>query len=147
MPELKVEGTMFDPILVVPVKAKRYKIPAMSVENAEYVQDVMTKAEQAAGGEIDPSEIIVADDYKQDDFITRILGDAYQEMRKDGLPMIAVKHMVAMAMVWNFDEGEGLKKAQDYYRAGGKVRAVRRAPQDRRPTATRTRTEEDTTTH
>lgn len=146
MPELKVEGTMFDPILVVPVKTKRYKIPAMTVENAEYVHDLMTKAEQAAGGEVDPSEIIVADDYSQDDFIRRILGASYEDMRKDGLSLIAVKHMVAMAMVWNLDEADGLKKAQEYYRSGGKVRAVRKAPRDRLPTATQTRTDAENTT-
>lgn len=141
-PELKELGDFLKPYLAVPVGDKTYKIPPISAKNALVLQESMSAAAKDVAAGVNPNDVELASDEEAATYLTRVLGTVYQEMLDADEPFIAIQHVAAITMAWCFS---GLEKAQEYYRAGGKVQAAR--PQDRKPkTATRTRTGAATTT-
>lgn len=141
-PELKELGDFLKPYLAVPVGDRTYKVPAISAKNALILQESMAAAAKDVAGGVNPDEVQLASDDDTDTYLTRVLGPVYQEMLDADESFVAIKHVVAITLAWAFGD---LEKAQEYYRAGGKVRAAR--PRDRQPkTATPTRTGAATTT-
>lgn len=137
-------GDYLNPVLGIPIGGKTYRVQAITAQNAIILEKSMNEAAADVKNGANPNDIELASDETQDEYMTRVLGDTYQELLDGGAPMIAIKHVVALVLTWTFADFD---KAVEYHKAGGKVRPARKQPADRKPrTVTRTNTVEDTTT-
>lgn len=137
-------GDYLNPVLGIPIGGKTYRVQAISAQNAIIIEKSMNDAAAQIKDGAKPDEIELASDEAEEDYIVRVLGDTYQELLDGGAPIIAIKHVMAIVLAWNFGSFE---KAVEYHEAGGKVRPAVKAPADHKPkTATQTSTGADTTT-
>ena len=137
-------GDYLSPVLGIPIGGKTYRVQAITAQNAIIIEKSMNAAAVDLQNGADPNSIELASDDTEDEYLTRVLGDTYQELLDGGASMIAIKHVVSIVLAWNFNSFE---KAVEYHAAQGKVRPARKVPADRKPpTATQTSTGAATTT-
>ncbi len=143
-PSLAELGDYLNPMLMIPIGGKTYRVKPITAKNAIIIEKSMNEAALDVKNGANPNDIELASDDDQDEYIIRVLGDTYQELIDGGAPMVAVKHVVALVLTWTFADFD---KAVEYHKAGGKVRPARRVPADRKPkTETQTSTGAEPTT-
>ncbi|MFD9879996.1 hypothetical protein ACFWZT_00840 [Streptomyces alboflavus] len=89
---------LLDETLTLPLKGRRYTIPAPSAETGLRVQAIVQAAAVAAsGGDVDATVLGTADEI---DLYRDVLGTAYGQMLADGITWPALKAAARTAVVW-----------------------------------------------
>ncbi|MBA9003660.1 DUF7426 family protein [Thermomonospora cellulosilytica] len=106
----------------LPLGGRVYRIDDVSAETALYVERVMSVgASLATEQAVSDEDIEVLDDDGERDLYRRVMGDAYDEMIRDGVNWQAIKHAGMTVMVWILrDEATAAK----YWESGGGATAM-----------------------
>lgn len=128
-------GERFDPALKLPIKGKIYRFEPLDADTGVFLQTVTTlSARHDAGGTIDPSDVeqISLDEDDPRDIWHRVLGDAFDEMKADGLDWEWVKLVTSTIIIWTVNDRDAAEK---YWNAGGHLPKGPKPPQDRKAPA------------
>jgi hypothetical protein len=141
MEDLKELEDFLSPTLIVPVRAKDYRVEAPDAHTGLKLQKLLQTGMRAeTGQELTAKDIELVSDEEEEGFFESVLGSTYQELLTDGVSYPGLKLVASTAFIWTT---QGFDMAQEFWRAGGKAPAPNRAA---RRTATKTRTAVATTT-
>lgn len=130
---------VFDSTMPLPIGGKVYKIPSVDAETGLWLQSVtqvaarrMNVPEGETPPELTDREItsLQLDDNEELDFMQRMLGPAYQQMRDDGVEWEKIKLAGQAATIRAMS---GLDKAEEFWNNGGMHPKARKRPADRKP--------------
>lgn len=127
--------------LEVPIGGKTYRIKPISADLGLRFQDLMAVTAKAqAGKETTDLDIEILSDSAEQDFYMEALGEAGEQMLRDGVTFVELKTAALFAIIHAV---YGEEMAERFWNAGGKAEPPNRAA---RRTETRTHTGAATTT-
>ncbi|MFB4320673.1 hypothetical protein [Actinomadura sp. 21ATH] len=115
--------------LELPIQGRVYRIEDVDGETALRVRRLAKIGQEAAaarkaGRPVDESAVVL-DDADEDLLYERVLGEAYEQMRADGVKNSRIKMAAQTAMVWIISDKDS---ARAFWEAGGDPEATGPAP-------------------